>query len=152
MCVYIYIYVYATCAAKDCHDGARSCGFVPLRCQMLGFEFGRFWKPMPVASWRPMSALIAHLRIRFLVCVGPGRLEVVIGGSWTVFQQHFLLSNWACKDNLGLFLLVGSLQFLVAPYSFAISILTLARFLLAGPGKWGAMQSSSSLKIDEVAR
>jgi hypothetical protein len=76
MYMYIYIYVYATCAAKDCHDGARSCGFVPLRCQMLGFEFGRFWKPMPVASWRPMSALIAHLRIRFLVCVGPGRLEV----------------------------------------------------------------------------
>ena len=109
MYIYIYIYVYATCAAKDCHDGARSCGFVPLRCQMLGFEFGRFWKPMPVASWRPMSALIAHLRIRFLVCVGPGRLEVCHRGFLDGVPTTLLAFKLGLQGQFGPFLAGGFL-------------------------------------------
>lgn len=77
---------------------------------------------VPVKVCQEYEAKVASLAERIRQRSPPER-RLISTHSLLVAQRVLWICTAAMSDNLGLFLLVGSLQFLVAPYSFAISIL-----------------------------
>eukprot|EP00435_Cladocopium_sp_Y103_P060686 s269_g22.t1 len=77
---------------------------------------------VPVKVCQEYEAKVESLAERIRQRSPPER-RLISTHSLLVAQRVLWICTAAVSDNLGLFLLVGSLQFMVAPYSFAASIL-----------------------------
>lgn len=77
---------------------------------------------VPVKVCQEYEAKVASLAERIRQR-SPPEHRLISTHSLLVAQRVLWICTAAMSDNLGLFLLVGSLQFLVAPYSFAVSLM-----------------------------